>query len=250
MLFNFLYGSHKNTSHEETEEPEERVDGQQTGEEEEDQDSGFLIPDINRDMPIDLMAGEDTVLLTGKLSFFDADRLVLKRLPRMMSLPVLDKGSSVRIRGYTRSMMPFNLNASVIQSCLTSCTLGDLKLIPYQNSRSYLRQPVDVPGDLYRLNDSYLNSPQECQVLDIGVGGARVVSARSYPVGTQLRLGLELLEGSGYMTFPGQVVRVREKSDGRYEYGFLFAQLVKRKADSLERTIAEVQKKMKKTLAE
>ena len=146
----------------------------------------------------------------------------------MMSLPVLDKGSSVRIRGYTRSMMPFNLNASVIQSCLTSCTLGELKLIPYQNSRSYLRQPVDVPGDLYRLNDSYLNSPQECQVLDIGVGGARVVSARSYPVGTQLRLGLELLEGSGYMTFPGQVVRVREKSDGRYEYGFLFAQLVKR----------------------
>ena len=86
----------------------------------------------------------------------------------MMSLPVLDKGSSVRIRGYTRSMMPFNLNASVIQSCLTSCTLGELKLIPYQNSRSYLRQPVDVPGDLYRLNDSYLNSPQECQVLDIG----------------------------------------------------------------------------------
>ena len=46
------------------------------------------------------------------------------------------------------------------------------------------------------------------------------------------------------------MVRVREKSDGRYEYGFLFAQLVKRKADSLERTIAEVQKKMKKTLAE
>ena len=47
MLFNFLYGSHKNTSHEETEEPEERIAGQQTGEEEEDQDSGFLIPDIN-----------------------------------------------------------------------------------------------------------------------------------------------------------------------------------------------------------
>ena len=99
MLFNFLYGSHKNTNHEEPEEPEERVAGQQTGEEEEDQDSGFLIPDINRDMPIDLMAGEDTVLLTGKLSFFDADRLVLKRLPRMMSLPVLEKDSSVRIRG-------------------------------------------------------------------------------------------------------------------------------------------------------
>lgn len=248
MLFKFLSGFHKNEPAEETGETAENTPEQQP--EPEPDTSRLLVPDINWDMPIDLMKGEDTVLLSGRLSRYEADIMVLERFPRMMSFPVLAVGSDVKVRGYNRWMMPFNLDAQVLQSGLTSCTLGELKLIPYRNNRRGVRQPIDVAGDLYVLDDSYLGDPKPCRVLDIGEGGARVVCPERYEVGTQLRLGLEIIKGGGYMTFPGQVVRVREKPDGQFEYGFLFAQLMKRKSDNLQRMILEVQKSIKKKLME
>lgn len=250
MLFKFLSGFHKNEAEEETDEAAVDKKPEQPPEQPQPDTSRLLVPDINWDMPIDLMTGEDTVLLTGRLARYEEDEMMLERFPRMMSFPVLAVGSQVRVRGYTRWMMPFNLDAKILQSGLTACTVGEMKLIPYRNSRRSVRQPIDVAGDLYVLDDSYLGDPKPCRVLDIGEGGAKVISSDRYEVGAQLRLGLEIIKGGGYMTFPGQVVRVREKSDGQFEYGFLFAQLMKRKSDSLQRMILEVQKSIKKKLQE
>ena len=126
----------------------------------------------------------------------------------------------------------------------------DLELIPYDNHRSSFRQVLNVPAAFYTIEDTYLNMPQECRILDISTGGARVASSYRYGEGDVLRLRGELVKGSGYMSFTCKVVRVAPAGSGGFEYGVLFAQLKQRQISDLTNDIRQIQKETQRKLSD
>lgn len=229
-----------------------RFKGPETEPEAEDQASAgqerLRLPDLHRGTPIEVMTEDGTVLFTGRPTAFDATQLLLERLPGALSLPILEEGLSIRLRGFSRAMEPLNFCGRVEQSGTVSCKVNQLQYIPYQNSRGSQRQPVKVNAQLYAVEDTRLDRPQPCQLVNISTGGACVTCACRYPEGKAVRLRMEMVRGEGYMSFVGQVVRAQEREEGGYEYGILFAQLRRSQINSLLKDIAEYQKETEKLL--
>ena len=130
------------------------------------------LPDFHRGAPIEVMTQGGTVLFTGRPTAFDATQLLLERIPGEMSFPTLEEGLEVRLRGYSRAMEPLNFCGRVEQSGTVSCKVNQLQYIPYQNSRGSQRQPVKVNAQLYAVEDTRLDRPQPCQLVNINTGPA------------------------------------------------------------------------------
>lgn len=192
-------------------------------------------------MQLDLLDEENIVLFSARLTSFSLGELVLERIPGAVSFPILERGSSVRVRGYGRKMEPLNITATITEATLVLYRLSNPALLPYVNYRQSARQPLSVPAALYQLEDTRLHRPQECLVLDISTGGARITSGYCYCEGDVYRLWVELVKGGGHMAFPSKIVRVKALKNGRFEYGLLFAQLTQRQIGDLDRDIKLVQ---------
>ena len=199
-------------------------------------------------MPLDLLTKDGDALFTGKLSNYRKDSLSIERIAGTLNFPILEKGRLVKVHGYTQDLEPFNLKARVVESNMVSCTLGDLELIPYINYRENIRHPVSTLAGFYSMEDTYLSWPQECEIRDISLGGACVISASTYEVGTPLKLRLELIKDGGHMTLRGKIVRAKKLEDGRSEYGFLFAQLRQTQVNYLNNDLQSLQKETEKKL--
>lgn len=90
--------------------------------------------------------------------------------------------------------------------------------------RKSIRIPMNVPVKLYHQKDTDYQNPEECILVDIGVGGACVSSEHVHTEDEILCLRVELDDGQP-MFLLGQVLRVDEEESGEYRYGMLFAQV-------------------------
>lgn len=208
------------------------------------------LPAFSRNVPLDLLLEDNTLLFSGKLTAFSKEELTIRRIPGTIDFPTLEVGAQVKVRGYNEQLEPYNVRGSVSLSNMVECRVRELELIPYENHRGSFRQVINVPAAFYTMDDTYLNMPQECRILDISVSGARVASSYQYAVGDVLRLRGELVKGSGYMSFTGKVVRVIPNGSGGFEYGVLFAQLKQRQIADLTNDIRQIQKDLQKKLTD
>lgn len=208
------------------------------------------LPAFSKNVPLDLLLEDNTALLSGKLTAFSQQELTIRRIPGTIDFPILEPGTRVKVRGYNEALEPYNVRAVVALSNMIECKVRELELIPYDNQRSSFRQVLNVPAAFYAMEDTYLNMPQECRILDISTGGARVASSYRYTEGDVLRLRGELVKGSGYMSFTCKVVRVTPGGNGGFEYGVLFAQLKQRQITDLTNDIRQIQKDTQRKLAD
>lgn len=88
------------------------------------------LPDFHRGAPIEVMTQGGTVLFTGRPTAFDATQLLLERLPGALSLPILEEGLSIRLRGFSRAMEPLNFRGRVERSSAAACKVNGLSICP------------------------------------------------------------------------------------------------------------------------
>ena len=219
-------------------------------EEKEEYMGAATLPAFSRNVPIDLLLEDNTLMFSGKLTAFSKDELTIKRIPGTIDFPALEVGTQVKVRGYNEQLEPYNVRGSVSLSNMIECRVRELELIPYENHRGSFRQVLNVPAAFYTMEDTYFNMPQECRIMDISTGGARVASSYQYSTGDVLRLRGELVKGSGYMSFTCKVVRVTPSGSGGFEYGVLFAQLKQRQITDLTNDIRQIQKETQRKLAD
>ena len=210
---------------------------------------------LNSDMPIEVLIQPDgdehfsEVFMKGVLGTMEGGVLVVERIPHEFTFPTMEKDTPVHIRGYDKDLNPVIYEGVVDNSTLTDCTFIGLKLFSVNNCRKMPRCPIEVEGTIYLLTDKHMNNPQPCIVKDISTGGACIESEWAYSPGDQLRLKVEVVKGSGCLSYPGTVVRAVPLGNGtRIEYGLLFAALDHRKIRYLQEDMETVKQNIKKQL--
>lgn len=206
------------------------------------------LPSFYKGAPIDVMSADGKLIFSGRLASYAQHEMVIDRIPGEMSFPTLETGRQVKIRSFSQTWEPYNLLATVIESNVVMCRISNLELLPYRNNRKDCRQPVNVSAALYATDDTRLSRPNECRVLDISIGGARVSSPHEYVKGETVRLRVELIEKGGRESFIGQIIRVTRREDNTFEYGLLFAQMNQRQIGSLSRDIIDIQREVLRKL--
>lgn len=179
-------------------------------------------PKLDWRMPVEVMRDFDTVMMFGKIAAVSKDKLTIRRVSDELCFPILDLKSVALVRCYDIEMDPILLRARVASSSGIECTVEDMEWIPYKTQRKNIRYPMCPPAMISVLDGAAQEPPQLCQLLNISVSGACVVTERIYDVGQTLRLLVGLTKTEGRMACRCRVVRVTPRRGGCFEYGLLF----------------------------
>lgn len=156
----------------------------------EEQDSG--LPDLCREMPIEIVDASGRVLNTGLITARSGAELSMGRHPGGLSFKVCEPGSTVFVRGCDNKMTQFFLRATVAESSRILMRLKDLEPAVHENHRDAFRLAVNVPISIYYVNDERFERPEKCTLVDISTGGCCISTEYLHGEGEVLRLKIKL----------------------------------------------------------
>lgn len=205
------------------------------------EEAGPGLPEMCREMPIEVVEKSGRVLNTGLITEHGGTELTMGRHPGGLSFKVCEPGSTVYVRGCDNKMNQFDLRATVEESTRVLMKLKDLEPEVHENHRDTFRLAVNnIPISIYYLNDERLERPEECKLVDISTGGCCFTSEYLHGEGEVLRLKIKL-EDYVAMDFIGEVIRVVECGPNEFRCGVLFAQLKKEEINSLTKILFNMQ---------
>ena len=197
-------------------------------------------------MRVNVMTKEGDPLLSGKITGLTSDTLTLGRLPGELSFKTATIGTTVRLSGYDKKLIPICLSATVQESGRTVFKVKNLKVESHSESRDTFRLPFNAPVSLYRKDDEHLRNPEHCTLVNISTGGCCVQSEYIHMEDEVLRIRVKL-EDYAPLNFLGQIVRCMEHAPGQFWYGILFAQLTEQEITALNKTLYNLQMGIKET---
>lgn len=204
------------------------------------EETGPGLPEMCREMPIEVVEKSGRVLNTGLITEHSGTELSMGRHPGGLSFKVCEPGSTVYVRGCDNKMNQFYLRATVEESTRILMKLKDLEPEVHENHRDTFRLAVNVPISIYYLNDERFERPEQCTLVDISTGGCCISSEYLHGEGEVLRLKVKL-EDYVPMDFIGEVIRVVECGPNEFRCGILFAQLKKEEINSLTKILFNMQ---------
>lgn len=178
-------------------------------------------------------------LLSGRLASLVDGELTVERSPGQFSFETCDIGTEVFLRGFNGAS-PFDLKGIVQLSNRVQFRVNDLRAVPHDEQRGSFRLPLSVPVSLYYQEDTRLQNPEKCRLVNISTGGACVESEFIHADGEILRLRVQIDEYAP-MSFLGQIIRLDEPKPGLFRYGFLYAQLNEQETATLTRMLYNLQ---------
>ncbi len=178
-------------------------------------------------------------LLSGRLAALVNGELTVERSPGQFSFDTCDIGTEVFLRGFNGAS-PFDLKGVVQLSNRVQFRVGELRAVPHDEQRNSFRLPLSVPVSLFYQEDTRLQNPERCRLVNISTGGACVESEYIHADGEILRLRVQIDEYAP-MSFLGQIIRVDEPKPGLFHYGFLYAQLNEQETATLTRMLYNLQ---------
>lgn len=219
-------------------------DDEELLEEEESGVSAFASKDpslaqLQEGMSLDVFK-DGKLLHTGQITSRKGDKLTLSRLPGALSFKVLPLDADITLRGYDKRLIPINLTGAVEESSRVIFKVKDLKVQTHTEVRDNFRLPYSAPISLYREDDEHLRNPEQCQLVDISVGGCGIESEYIHMEDDVVRIRLKL-ESYAPLNFLGQIVRCVDCENGKFRYGILFAQLTEQEIDTLNKTLYNLQ---------
>ena len=110
------------------------------------------------------------------------------------------------------------------------------------NDRAFFRLETNLDASVTKFSGRNAGE-YPCKLLNISVGGARIVSEQQYWEGDKLLLTVKLLEDRDPSIMYCQVLRVIEKEDGPREYGCQFLELNEADQDRITENIFAAQRK-------
>lgn len=101
-----------------------------------------------------------------------------------------------------------------------------MERLPFDERRAYPRFMVRPFAELVDMDGLTAKLMyQVCMLVDISLGGAKIMSSVEYPVGHMLKLVVALCDSRSKVKLTGEIVRVRQHESGEYEYGVKFVSL-------------------------
>ncbi|WP_295761503.1 PilZ domain-containing protein [uncultured Oscillibacter sp.] len=204
------------------------------------EEPGPELPDLCREMPIEILDEGGQVLNTGLITERKGREIAMGRHPGGLSFKICEPGSTVFVRGCDNRMVQFYLRATVVESSRILMRLKDLAPEVRENQRDAFRLAVNAPISICYVNDERFERPEQCTLVDISTGGCCIVSEYLHGEGEVLRLRVKL-EDYVAMDFVGEVIRVVDCGKDGFRCGILFAQLKKEEVEALTKMLFNLQ---------
>lgn len=201
-------------------------------------------PVLSPGMQVEVMTMENHLLFVGRLTLLDGGVLELRR-GTGEALPQVLYNSRIKLQGFQHNSEPFVLEGVVGKTSREFWQVRDLSVLQNREGRSFFRQTTDLEARVMPKSHhrTAAQAAEQCKVLDISAGGARVLTRNIYEVGDTFVLEAELLPSERPFTVACRVVRVTVKKEDRFEYGCQFEAIDEKERQRLLRAIFTIQRK-------
>lgn len=200
---------------------------------------GPPFPEIDEEMPVELLRDFDTILLFGRLRAIGAKGMTVQRVSREECFPPAKAGSVLLVRCYDTRTDPVLFRGRVARVSGSLFVVEELELIPYKTQRGDSRCPLCPPAPASILDNGAPEGSRPCRLLNISAGGACIETEHRCPVGQEVFLRVRLIKTEPCLSFPCRVTRATPRRGGRYEYGLLFAALDEKQRGCLENALQD-----------
>lgn len=113
------------------------------------------------------------------------------------------------------------------------------------NDRSFFRLDMNIGASVTKFGGQDAGEEFPCKMLNLSVGGTRLISVQRFWEGDRLLLNVRLPESSASSVIFCKVLRVIERSEGLFEYGCQFLELTEADEDKITQSIFALQRKMR-----
>lgn len=185
----------------------------------------IVYPKLYKGAVLSLSDGGGKFLGRARLSAYSPRELELGRPEGVLSLPVMEPGSTVSVQGKGDGNSLFSLFCRVAESDRTGLRLTDLELMASVDERGERRYAVGRPAWVYAQDGIRTRQGEPCALADISMTGARIRTYEKYDAGQAVKLQVELYERAGKISFMCEVIRICSLEGGGYEYGLLIEEL-------------------------
>ena len=151
----------------------------------------------------------------------------------------------IRIRGYS----DHERKAVYMEGVITPLPkniwrVEELTVSKTGNDRAFFRLSTNLEATATMFSGLEMGE-KPCRLLNISVGGASVSSERRYHLGDKFLLKVRLLEDRPVSALFSQVVRITDRSDGKFEYGCQFLELTEDDQEKITQNIFAVQRQQR-----
>lgn len=206
----------------------------------EDDRLGGKLPDLRKDMAVEIVGEDDQVELNGVITEIRRRELTLGRHPGGLSFKIYEEGTEVLLQGRDSKLQQFYIRAVVAESSRIHIKLKDLVQEERENLRDNFRLTLNAPISIYSYADERMQRPEQCVLVDISVGGCCISSEYLHGEGEVLRLKIKL-QDYATMNLVGEVIRVTEHRRNDIRCGILFAQLTEEENETLTKMLFNLQ---------
>ena len=148
----------------------------------------------------------------------------------------------VRIRGYSdHERKAVYMEGLITPGDKRIWNVEDLKVAHIGNDRAFFRLDTDIEAVVTTFG-GFSAGEETCRMLNISVGGARILSEQKYNEGDKFLLKVKLLEDRPMSVMFCEVLRIIEREDSKYEYGCRFLELNGEDQEKITQNIFAVQR--------
>ena len=147
----------------------------------------------------------------------------------------------VRIRGYNdHERKAVYMEGFITPEEKHTWKVEELTVTRIGNDRAFFRLETNLEAAVTTFG-GFSAREQDCKMLNISVGGARILSEQLYHEGDKFLLKVQLLEDRPMSVMFCEVLRVFEREDSKYEYGCRFLELNEEDQDKITQNIFAAQ---------
>lgn len=147
----------------------------------------------------------------------------------------------VRIRGYNdHERKAVYMEGFITPEEKHTWKVEELTVTRIGNDRAFFRLETNLDAVVTTFG-GFSAREHDCKMLNISVGGARILSEQLYHEGDKFMLKVQLLEDRPMSVMFCEVLRVFEREDSKYEYGCRFLELNEEDQDKITQNIFAAQ---------
>lgn len=147
----------------------------------------------------------------------------------------------VRIRGYNdHERKAVYMEGFITPEEKHTWKVEELTVTRIGNDRAFFRLETNLDAVVTTFG-GFSAREHDCKMLNISVGGARILSEQLYHEGDKFLLKVQLLEDRPMSVMFCEVLRVFEREDSKYEYGCRFLELNEEDQDKITQNIFAAQ---------